>query len=177
MRLARFRPRILAFMVDYVALNLLARAGGIAGQTIAGMMTQAHAASQPQMVPATEIGLIFGAAFWLSAGLILNYGVLQGLHGATLGKWLMGLKVVGRRGANITIGQSFLRFASYLVSYLPAFLGFFAFFWSKRRQTWHDSLCGTMVIVAPKKEAKIKLHSTATVLYLPAPEDRTRKVG
>lgn len=167
MRLASFRPRLAAFMIDYALLNLVARAGGFAGKTLAVVMSQAHAEAQVVRVPVATVGEFFGAVFWLSVLMVLNYGVLQGLHGATVGKWVMGLRVVGRRGQPISIAQSFLRCGAYLISYLPMLMGFLAFFWSRRRQMWHDALCGTYVI----QKSRGRMRAPAPVLYLPAPEN------
>jgi uncharacterized RDD family membrane protein YckC len=170
MRLASFRPRFFAFLADYFILNVITRAGGFAGKTLAIILSQvpqAHAGAVPaSTIPVETIGQVFGATFWLSVAVVLNYGVLQGIHGATAGKFLFGLRVVGRRGQQITIAQSFLRCAAYLVSYMPLFLGFFAFFWSRRRQMWHDAICGTYVI---KRRAE-RRRAIAPMLFLPAPD-------
>ncbi len=66
----------------------------------------------------------------------------------TPGKLLMGIRVISlATGHAPALGQSLLRFAAYLVSLLPASLGFLWSFWDRRSQGFHDKLSGTVVIV------------------------------
>ena len=54
--------------------------------------------------------------------------------------------VDARTGQRLRLGQSVVRYVSYILSMLPFFLGFFAVAWSDRRQAWHDRIAGTVVI-------------------------------
>jgi uncharacterized RDD family membrane protein YckC len=66
---------------------------------------------------------------------------------ATPGKMLLGLKIVNAKtlGA-LSTGQLFGRYFAYIVSMIPAYLGFFWIGWDARKQSWHDKLAGTLVI-------------------------------
>jgi uncharacterized RDD family membrane protein YckC len=91
------------------------------------------------------------APFWrlsLGGSLLLSgwYFVLfHGIAGKTVGKWLLGLRVVGRDQSPITYRQAFRRLIGYFFS---AFLGL-GFVWiliSAERRGWHDYFAGTWVI-------------------------------
>lgn len=78
--------------------------------------------------------------------LVAGYFVLlHGMDGRTIGKWLLGLRVVGPDLGPITYGQASLRWAGYVVS---SFLGggFLWILWSREKRGWHDLLAHTWVI-------------------------------
>ncbi|MGH7845026.1 MAG: RDD family protein [Candidatus Binatia bacterium] len=83
---------------------------------------------------------------WGSLFLCGWYFVLfHAMAGRTLGKWLLGLRVVGPNRSPITYRQSLKRWIGY---FLSAFLGL-GFLWiliSRERRGWHDYLAGTWVI-------------------------------
>lgn len=85
-------------------------------------------------------------ALWGSFLLCGWYFVLfHATAGRTLGKWLLGLRVVGPNRSPITYAQAFKRWIGYFVS---GFLGL-GFLWiliSRERRGWHDYLAGTWVI-------------------------------
>lgn len=66
-------------------------------------------------------------------------------RGQTPGKWLLGLRVVALGGGKVSLGQAALRFAGYLLSALPFYLGFLWILGSERRG-FHDRLAGTEVV-------------------------------
>ena len=67
------------------------------------------------------------------------------LRGQTPGKWLLGLRVVALGGGKVTLGQAVARFAGYLLSALPFYLGFLWILGSERRG-FHDRLARTEVV-------------------------------
>ena len=67
--------------------------------------------------------------------------------GATLGKSLLGLKVVdAASGKPPPLGRLALRFLAYFVSALPFYLGFVWIGVDRRKQGWHDKIASTVVI-------------------------------
>jgi uncharacterized RDD family membrane protein YckC len=66
--------------------------------------------------------------------------------GITVGKALMGLRVVRMNGVPLTFGRSTRRYLTFLLSALPLFLGLLWVIWDDRRQGWHDKLSDTCVI-------------------------------
>ena len=70
-------------------------------------------------------------------------------RGATPGKMLFKAKIV--KASNFgkpSGGQLTGRFFAYLVSFIPACIGFLWIAFDKRKQGWHDKLAGTVVIRA-----------------------------
>ena len=66
--------------------------------------------------------------------------------GITIGKALMGLRVVRMDGVPLNIGRSTRRYVTFILATLPFFLGLFWVIWDDRRQGWHDKLSNTCVI-------------------------------
>lgn len=68
--------------------------------------------------------------------------------GQTPGKMVMNIKVVDRNTlGNLTIGKIIIRESiGRLISLAFCFLGYFWYFYSEQRQTWHDSLVNSVVV-------------------------------
>lgn len=65
---------------------------------------------------------------------------------ASIGKRIMGLKVIDERGERLTITRALGRNFAKALSALPLFLGFIWVTFSEKNQGWHDSLADTLVI-------------------------------
>jgi uncharacterized RDD family membrane protein YckC len=68
--------------------------------------------------------------------------------GQTIGKRLMGLRVVRTDGRRISATRALVRTVGYLFSAVIFFLGFIWILIDDRRQAWHDKLAATYVIYA-----------------------------
>jgi len=114
-----------------------------------------------QLFPLVVFGVI---------GLTTIYFVLfHGMEGKTIGKWLLGLKVVGKEQGTITFRRAFLRWVATvgftplalgsarslaagdglgvaIVGFAPIALSFLWVLWSREKRAWHDYLAGTWVI-------------------------------
>ncbi|MEI2784675.1 MAG: RDD family protein [Candidatus Nanopelagicales bacterium] len=66
--------------------------------------------------------------------------------GQTVGKYVMGVRVVRLDGKPMTYVGSALRWFGYLASLLPLGLGFFWVVIDDRRRGFHDKIAGTCVI-------------------------------
>jgi uncharacterized RDD family membrane protein YckC len=71
---------------------------------------------------------------------------LWALTGATVGKRILGLRVVSADGFPPTIGRSLIRLVGYGLSALVFFLGFLWVLVDEDRRAWHDELAGTWVV-------------------------------
>lgn len=105
--------------------------------------------------------LIYGMSYWESDSIVagtwdvlLNY-ILPAVavilfwiyKSATPGKMLFNLSIVDvNTGGKPSNGQLIGRYASYYLSMLPLFLGFFWVAFDARKQGWHDKLSGTAVV-------------------------------
>lgn len=132
---APFSLRCGALLIDYIVLmaiiavtTLVARMLGSAGRT-AGNSTE-------------TVG-------WLIVVLVavLNFGVLPGWGGQTIGKWATGLRIERADGQGLSIGRAFLRhFVGYPLSILTLGLGFLLAAVNTRGRALEDLISGTVVV-------------------------------
>jgi uncharacterized RDD family membrane protein YckC len=71
--------------------------------------------------------------------------LLHTLEGRTVGKWLLGLRVVGADQARIGYLRALTRFIVAALS-APLVLGFLWILWSREKRAWHDLVARTWVI-------------------------------
>jgi uncharacterized RDD family membrane protein YckC len=71
--------------------------------------------------------------------------------GATVGKRLLGLKVVTADGGRTSFGQATVRHLMKFLSLFCLTIGFMMSAWTKRRQALHDMPCDCLVIRVPAK--------------------------
>ncbi len=82
---------------------------------------------------------------------IMFYQVaLLAWRGTTIGKIILGLKVVRLDGSPLSFGVVFVRTLASVFSVLILFLGYFWALWDDEKQTWHDKIAGTVVVKVPK---------------------------
>lgn len=136
--------RLGGYIADRLAIFGVQCAGGLLGAFVAALMV----GNVPEKVSerAVSIGMLLGWFFWGLAAWFLNYGILQGKMGGTIGKLIFGLRLLNADGSPVGIVKSMGRTVAYLVSSLPVFVGFAAIFWDDRRQCWHDLVCSTIVV-------------------------------
>jgi len=100
----------------------------------------------------TRISLPFVADFnlaypsivqWIIYG--IYYGFFHTIFGQTPGKMMKGLVVLTPEKRPLSFPKSLLRWGSYLISLLPAGLGFWLISSNDKRQAWHDLIVGTQV--------------------------------
>jgi len=71
--------------------------------------------------------------------------MFHGMEGKTIGKWLLGLRVVGAEQGAVTYKRALLRWIGWL-GFAPIGLGFLWVLWSREKRAWHDLLARTWVI-------------------------------
>ncbi|MBI2366187.1 MAG: RDD family protein [Deltaproteobacteria bacterium] len=137
-----FFRRACAFVVDLVVI--LALASVMVLLTYIGYKVGLSAHGRSVTWGNVKPLLIFLS--WGGIGLATVYFVLfHGMEGKTIGKWLLGLKVVGAEQGAITYRRAFLRWLA-TVGLAPLALGFLWVLWSREKRAWHDYLAGTWVI-------------------------------
>jgi uncharacterized RDD family membrane protein YckC len=138
---ARFLPRTVAFVVDLVVLGLLD--GALFLTTTAAVGVAAALRDGSSAAAGDLVEALFTAG---QIGLFLGYfGLLHAGPGQTLGKALVGLRVVGSDGRDLALHQSLLRAAAYAFSALPLGIGFFLAAMPAGRAL-HDYLIGSRVV-------------------------------
>jgi len=86
--------------------------------------------------------------------LSMGYDWMFWSQGWTPGTALMGIRIVRADGSAPGPLFAAVRVAGSLVSAMALFVGFAWMLWSPRRQTWHDILARTMVVMVPPKEGE-----------------------
>lgn len=97
---------------------------------------------------AEDLGLTFG---WIGLYFVLTLALFKG---TTLGKKVLGLKVIRLNNKPIGFWYSFERFGGYAAGIATGLLGFFQIYWDPNRQAIHDKIAGTVVV--DLRESKIK---------------------
>ncbi len=149
---AGFISRVFAFVIDLalVTVAVLAITWMLAG-LVAALRLQIVLDNLSNIFPGLG-QVIYGLAGLLSIGVLtaLVYFLYQVffwvLTGSTLGKALMGLRVVRINGERIHPLRAIARYIGYIISIIPLGLGFLWILFDDRRQGWHDKLAGTCVI-------------------------------
>lgn len=114
--------------------------GGMAAAVTApgGGATAATGASMIALQVAMQ--LVFYGAY------ILYNTILVGRYGYTLGKKVMGLKIVHPDGRRLTYGRACGRAFAELLSGLTCYIGYLVAFFDAERRSLHDHICNTRVV-------------------------------
>jgi uncharacterized RDD family membrane protein YckC len=149
---AGFVSRVMAMVVD---LLIMAAFLGVAG-IVSNFFAHTSGLTQilnllddylPWITPLRSFLLTtaFGIIVVLTS-LFVYFTFFYSFGGATLGKYLMGLRVVRTDGRRLQPRQAALRALAYAPSSLALYLGFLAVLVDDRRRGWHDRIAGTVVI-------------------------------
>jgi uncharacterized RDD family membrane protein YckC len=124
----------------------------IVGALVSGMI---YGISPVPMCLLSPAGYLLFSYYVMSVMLNMVYFTyFHGTTGQTLGKKLLGLRVVRTTGEPMTIGTAFLRWVGYAISGAILYLGFIWVIFDSRKQGWHDKIAGTYVI-RTKHESKV----------------------
>ncbi|MBN1827742.1 MAG: RDD family protein [Deltaproteobacteria bacterium] len=82
---------------------------------------------------------------------MVYYTYFHGVTGQTIGKKIMGLRVVRETGEPLTLGPAFLRWIGYFISKIFLYLGFIWIAFHPRKRGWHDMIAGTVVVRWPER--------------------------
>ncbi|HOX42129.1 MAG TPA: RDD family protein [Myxococcota bacterium] len=146
---AGFWRRGLALAVDFVLLLGLQLAMVALGSALLG---PGPAAALTALVgDPVNLGVVLG----LFVALLLTYlTVFARFGGQTVGKMLLGLRVVRLDGRSLGTGQALRRLAGMLLAALPGLAGFLWAAFDLERRGWHDRLGGTLVVrIRPPRAA------------------------
>ena len=115
------------------------------------------------MVSADEAAIADAFSQFQSTTLIINllvsgvYNVvlMVSFNGQTLGKMMLRLRVVKKRGGRITILDALLRNVfGYTVSQI-FLLGYLWALFDREKQAWHDKMAGTVVVVEERQRVSV----------------------
>ena len=87
-------------------------------------------------------------------------------HGRSLGLAVTKLRIVRGNGDVSGFFHTWVRASAAIVSLLPLGAGYFAALWDDDRQTWHDKIMDTYVVLdTPEISARKSTNSPAAVLW------------
>jgi uncharacterized RDD family membrane protein YckC len=145
---AGFASRVLAFSIDLLALILALIVAFVFVKGIVSIFnldrlfetlfdTTGHATLR--IVSSGVLSTLVACVYWIFGWTFL---------GATVGKIVMGLRVVGPGGSRVGFWRSLRRVIGYFISAFFLGLGFLWVVFNKRRHDWADKLAGTSVVYA-----------------------------
>lgn len=135
--LAGLNSRALAFFIDLVIIAIIAF---VAYGAALYFLKDANLDSY-------ELKRVFMPIYMLLFFLASSYFVvLNGYGGRTIGKMIMGIRIISEQGGSIGFWQSFVRWIGYYISTTFLFLGFAWSIFDANSQSWHDKIAGTYVI-------------------------------
>jgi uncharacterized RDD family membrane protein YckC len=150
---AGFVSRFLAILIDILLVIAIMVVVGFVAQLILSFfrLDTLLASAFDSMSRSSGIAqtLLRGAAAFGSFYFFfyLYYALLHAAAaGVTIGKALIGLRVVRMDGLPLTVGRCTRRYITFLLAALPLFLGLLWVIIDDRRQGWHDKLSNTCVI-------------------------------
>jgi uncharacterized RDD family membrane protein YckC len=151
-----FISRLIAFSIDTVFISIVVL---IATWFIGSLMDMLQVAPilefiseqfpQVDSLINTKINPLIkpiSAGFIIFLFTIFYHVLLWFFTGQTIGKALMGLRIVPLGGGRIPLWRAFLRYFSYYLSGLMLGIGFFWIIFDNRRMGWHDKLARTCVL-------------------------------
>jgi uncharacterized RDD family membrane protein YckC len=133
--LATYGQRVGGFLIDI----------GIPGGLLAIVLIAALATRD-----VVVIGIVYpGAVLAGLAFLLWNSGYRQGRTGQSLGKRVLGTRLV-RAGSEepVGFGRAFGRQIAHVLDAIPLGLGYLWPLWDEQRQTFADKVCSTLVVQA-----------------------------
>ncbi len=137
-RAARFSDRFVAYLLDTAPFG----AGAVASLwVLVGPLAKA---------PTPEFLALIMAA-WVTA--VFGYQLLGNLKGGTIGKRLLGLRVVARDGGPPGFARSLIRASVWLIGSTAGSFGFLVALFNRENRALHDYASGTVVVEAQPKSA------------------------
>lgn len=138
---ASWIARVAASLVD----TLLALAVGIIPLGIGAAMSGADddgTARTGALILLLGYLLMLGVSIW-------NYVVRQGKTGQTVGKKVLGIRLIKEAtGAPVGAGPAFGRIFVHIIDQLPCYVGYLWPLWDSKKQTFTDKLLATVVVKA-----------------------------
>ena len=131
-RLAGFFRRFFALFTDYLILGILG-----------DIISMSYHAGAGGSFHTMRFHVFFGVSSVLA---LIYFTVLIGESGQTIGKMLLGVRVVRTDGSSVSYPRALGRAFGYYVSSLLFSLGFIWAAFDRRNQAWHDKLADTLVI-------------------------------
>ncbi|MBN2569223.1 MAG: RDD family protein [Deltaproteobacteria bacterium] len=136
-----FWRRSVAFSIDQMILQIVSLIVYYLGSKI--MATDYGLIDFSSPLSFTLLWSYYGISLMLD---MVYFTYFHGMTGQTPGKRLIGLRVIQKSGASMTLGIAFLRWVGYLISKIFLYLGFIWVAFNREKRGWHDFIAGTCVV-------------------------------
>lgn len=137
-RTAGFVTRLLAYLADLAIIAGILAIGGWLAVLVDAMFERVGFELN------VAVSTIY--VFLIPTIIALYFIMFWALTGRTVGKWFMGLKVIGENGQPPTLGRSILRLLGYGLSAVAFWVGYVWIIVDDERQGWHDHIAKTWVV-------------------------------
>jgi uncharacterized RDD family membrane protein YckC len=161
-RPAGFWIRAVALAIDLVVFVLVQYSFELMASAMLGPGADGGGAQSPVALLFT---LLFTAAYTT---------VLHAVTGQTIGKSLVGVRVLGTDGAPLTLGAAFLRYLAYFISLIPLGFGYLVAALRRDKRALHDLIAGSRVerMELRRRPVRRPVPARAPVVTLPEPAVR-----
>lgn len=143
-----FWRRAVAVILDGILLNILLSPLYLAW--VWPVMLNAGRTRPDDMDPSQALAVVGTCLGYLAVAGVIETAYFAFLESssqqASLGKLAMGLKLTDLEGARITFAKAVLRRVARTVTAFTFLIGFLMMLWTRRRQTLHDLMAGTLVL-------------------------------
>lgn len=143
LRYAGFWKRLLAFIIDMAFCVLVSLFSFVIGLVLSNAVPQ-HPEGLDYMIGAILIFLVLALALTVVGTFLLYFPILEGRYGRTLGKRLLGLRVVRENGTSIGFKEAFLRRLPFYFEFIAIDALFIPF--TAKKQRGFDLIAETLVI-------------------------------
>ena len=135
--MAGLKLRAIAFFIDLVIVSLIAYL-----TIVSGFYFIADSG-----IDKSELSRVFVPIYVLLFFLASTYFIfLHSYAGRTIGKMVVGIKIISDEGRPVGIWASFVRWVGYYISAVFFFAGFIWSVFDSNSQAWHDKIAGTYVV-------------------------------
>ncbi len=146
---AGFVSRFLAYIIDILVVIAIVTILGFTGDIILRFFRIDEFLAS-LLATDNVLGDVLRAMALLGSIAFINFAyfviIWTVTAGQSVGKVLIGLRIVPLNGTRITILRAIIRYFAFLASALVLFIGLLWVLVSDRRQGWHDKIAGTCVI-------------------------------
>lgn len=145
-RLAPIGKRWLAIIIDSFIVTILTVLLLMAGGALAPLEAALVSADEASITAAFSSFQSHTLAVNLLVSGIYNAALMVFFNGQTLGKMMLRLRVIKKRGGRITLLDALLRNVfGYMISQI-FLLGYLWALFDREKQAWHDKMAGTVVV-------------------------------
>ena len=137
-RTAGFITRLLAYVVDVAIVAGILSIGGWLAVLVDTIFENMG------LDPRIDVATIY--VFMIPWIIGFYFVLFWALTGRTIGKWFMGLKIIGENGRPPNIGRSLIRLIGYGLSAIVFWMGYVWVVIDDERQAWHDHMAKTWVV-------------------------------